>query len=113
VIEPTLLALATYVLTLRVVSMQFFVTLRFPAPNEPLADRGVAESLATTLTTIHVAFALLLAWQLWDSRPGTAKLQGGRFCGALAGLTLVGVAQLAVGSGLEAFDFVQGVQAPR
>lgn len=106
VIEPTLIALAVYVITLRVVSMQLFATLRFRAGNEPPADRAVAEGLAATLTTIHVAFALLLAWQLWDSRPGKTKLQGGRFCGALVGLAVVAVAQLAVSSGLELLDYM-------
>lgn len=113
VIEPTLIALATYVLTLRVVSLHVFSTLRFRVLGEPPADRAVVERLAATLTTIHVAFALLLAWQLWDSRPGRARLQGGRFCGALAGLAVVAVAQLAVGMGLETFDLLQGVPAPR
>ena len=106
IVHPTLLALFAYVLLVRIASLQFLVSLRFPTIDGPPVDRSPALALAAALTAINVGFALLLGHLAWEARRAPAGLRRAHVWGALVGLVVVGVLQFSVFRAMGIFDLV-------
>lgn len=77
VLSPVIVSLLTYGLLLRLLSLHFGCTLRFPVGPRPTPFEQVASSMGETMTVIHACFALLLGFELHEAlrrprRPGRA-----------------------------------------
>lgn len=93
IIPPVVIAVLAYGIVLRIASVYFLCTLRYPSPGERSIFLESSSGLGHVLTALNVGFALLLVHGLVRARLRPASVRLGQIAGMLLALICLAIFQ--------------------